>query len=212
MPPPIVLEVDVHIGVVRRLEWQSIRGPILPPVVVPLKARVEVARLAVKKSRPRGPGLLVGATQEAEVVYLETRRTARVGRLKKQMLAANLAESEFLGVATERRAGAIEWQIRVGTMVLVHAVVLKVCDHRLAAVDRALVEGSRNFVTVLEELVAKIHGADVRARGEIWGRPLIHAAIHSCQHRAESAVSAAQILACAHNREIRPRLICRVAR
>jgi hypothetical protein len=68
---PVVLEVDVQVGVVRRLEREAVVGPVLPPVVIPLEALVVLPHVAIEEPGPRCPRLLVGALQVPEVIDLE---------------------------------------------------------------------------------------------------------------------------------------------
>src|SRR6266511_3443607 len=65
---PVVLEVDVRVGVVCRLERQAVRGPVLPPVVVELKPVVEQPLLSIEQSDPGVPRHLVRPPQKAKVV------------------------------------------------------------------------------------------------------------------------------------------------
>src|SRR4051812_682666 len=73
VPAPIVLERDVRVCIVCALDRHSLRRPVLPPVVVPLEAVVEEARLSVGVSRPRAPRRLICTAQEPHVVRLESR-------------------------------------------------------------------------------------------------------------------------------------------
>ena len=89
------------------------------------KRFVERALLPVEEAHPGVPRLLVGAAQIAEVVDLEPGGTALVRRLEHQVLSADLAELELLGVAVERRAIRVERQAGVGPLVVVHGVRLE---------------------------------------------------------------------------------------
>src|SRR6202022_3195789 len=68
----VVLERDVGVGVVRSLQREARRSPVLPPVVVPLESVVILSLLPVEESHPCGPRLLVRAPEKTEVIDLES--------------------------------------------------------------------------------------------------------------------------------------------
>src|SRR6267142_5957932 len=74
MQRPGVAERRVRVGVERPLLRQPRRSPVLPPVEVPLKALVELARVPVEVARPGAPRNLIGALAVPEVVRLKAGR------------------------------------------------------------------------------------------------------------------------------------------
>ena len=167
MKSPVVLEGDVGVVVVSPFKREAVGCPPLPPVVVQLEAIIKEARLAIEEAHPCAPRLLVGAAQIAEVVDLEAGRAARKCGLEHQMLTRDLAEPDFFGVTAERGTAAVQWKIGIRSLIKVHAVVLQRGDHSGRTAHQAVIEIARNLVRVLEEAVAEIDRADVRAGREI---------------------------------------------
>src|SRR5258706_16317033 len=77
---PGVVERGVRVRVERALLGKPRGRPVLPPVEIPLEALIQLARVAVEETRPRGPLRLIGAPREPPVVGLETRRAGPEGR------------------------------------------------------------------------------------------------------------------------------------
>src|SRR6266566_9610605 len=138
--PPVVPERDVGVGIVRGLERQPGRSPVLPPVVVQLKAVVELSLVPVEESGPRIPRHLVGPPEVAEVIDLEPFGTPLIVGLEQQMLSADLAELELLRVAGELRSVRVEWKVGVRTLIIVHRVSLRRENHRGRSLHATLIE------------------------------------------------------------------------
>src|SRR3954465_3812099 len=124
MKPPVVLQREMKVRRVRRLQWQAARRPVLPPAVVPLKPLTEQPLVPIEEADPGAPRRLVGAAQIAEVVDLEPGRATLIRRLEHHVPPAHLAEFELLGVTIEHSAIGIEGKARVRPLVVVHAVGL----------------------------------------------------------------------------------------
>src|SRR6266436_3708767 len=122
---PVVPERDVGVGIVRSLERQPVRGPVLPPVVVQLKAVVELSLVPVEESGPGIPRYLVCAPEVAQVIDLESLGSALIVGLEQHVLSADLAELELLRVAGEVRTVWVERKVGVRTLIIVHCVSLR---------------------------------------------------------------------------------------
>ena len=96
----------MHVRVVRGLQRQAAVVQYCHQLLFHWKRLYSARLAAVEVSHPRVPRLLVGAAQKAEIVDLEAGRAALIRGLEHQVLAADLVELEFLGVAAEH--GAIE--------------------------------------------------------------------------------------------------------
>ena len=115
---PVVLERDVHVRVVRRLERQPVRRPVLPPVVVQLEARCRTAA----RFRSKNPAHVFHDCWSAR-------------RRKPRSLTSNPGERRWYAVSNircwppilpnlnssasplEHRAIRVERQVGVGTLV-----------------------------------------------------------------------------------------------
>src|SRR5438105_3875797 len=89
-------------------------GDVVPPVVIQLKAGVEKALRPVEESGPGGPCRLISATEEAEVVGLESRRAPLVRGLEHEVLSGDLPKLKFFGVAAQYCAVGIQRKGRIG--------------------------------------------------------------------------------------------------
>src|SRR5690606_25151183 len=109
--PPAVVELHVHVGVERTVGRQAVQGPVVPVVEVPVESLVDPVRLVPPEREPVGPRLLIGTTQEPEVVELEPCRTPTVAGLEPGPLAAQLAETNLGGCTGERGTFGIEREV-----------------------------------------------------------------------------------------------------
>src|SRR6267142_656601 len=113
---------------------------MVPPVVVQLKAVVQLSLVPVEESDPRIPGDLVGPPEVAKVIDLESLGAALIIGLEQHMLTADLAELELLRVAGEVRTVRVEWKVGVRTLIIVHRVSLHREDHRGRSLHATLIE------------------------------------------------------------------------
>src|SRR6266566_8439799 len=138
--PPLILELAVEVRVRGPIRRQPVAGrPELPPVEVPERPLEQLVRFLPVEGPPGVPPLLIGAEQDAQIIDLEAGRTAHVAGLELNETVA-ASEQEFLGVARERCARAVERDVIVGPLIIVRRVPLRPRDRGRTAADGAVVQ------------------------------------------------------------------------
>ncbi len=203
---PVVAQREVQVRVGRPLHGQAFRGPLLPPVPVPLEALIERAHAPVEEPDPGGPGVLTRALEVAEIVDLEPGRAPLPRRLEPRVLARHLAELHLLGVAGEHGARGVVWQAGVRSLVIVHGAALEGANHRRTALHPAPGQERRDLVGPVQEAMPQAQRPRVRVVRQVRRAPRVQAPVHRGDHGADGAVAGAVVLVEPDHRVVRGRL------
>jgi len=127
------------------------------------------------------------------------------------VLSTDLAKMDFLSVPAQHSAAGVERKIGVGPLVLVHTIGLQAGYDRWTPVHATLIERSEYLVSVLEKAMPEIKRGGVRVGCEVRRRPLVHPSVHRRDDGTDRAAALPKILCRARDREIRERIVRRVA-